>query len=274
MTPRLACFTFLPIFAGCVAGTIEDGGQSVAETSEGLTGCNGTASSAVPASGRYYLTSFGAGSDSGVMSCGQNTNHGSWYYAANRQRYGCGARLKVTAGNKCVVVEADDYGPDRCVENAVGEPILDASPLVSEYLFGTRSAGWSDRFVVQVDEVARSTPLGPCSGDAGPPPQTEPSEECHSSTLDADVAEGTCVQSRSDSAWYQCQGGVWRAGRSGCTVSYPWCWSPTLNRSVPARTCVQSRSNGVWYQCNSDGWDTPVSDGAGPVGTCAAMYSL
>ena len=65
------------------------------------------------------------------MSCGEKTLHGSWYYAASRQRYGCGAHIQIEANGKCVVAETDDYGPDVCVENAAGRPIIDASPLVS-----------------------------------------------------------------------------------------------------------------------------------------------
>ena len=43
------------------------------------------------------------------MSCGEKTLHGSWYYAASRQRYGCGAHIQIEANGKCVVAEPDDY---------------------------------------------------------------------------------------------------------------------------------------------------------------------
>src|SRR5690349_8711837 len=96
--------------AGC-GGEI-DSGYSVSQTQEGLSGCAGHAASSIPASGDYYLTSFGfSPSDDGLMSCGQKTLHGSWYYAASRQRYGCGAHIKIEANGKCVVAETDDYGP-------------------------------------------------------------------------------------------------------------------------------------------------------------------
>jgi hypothetical protein len=137
-------------------------GTSASQSDEALRGCGGHASSSKPASGEYYLTSFGAGADSGTMSCGESTRHGAWYYAASRQRFGCGAHIEITAHGKCVVAQTDDYGPDVCVESAAGRPILDASPLVSEHLFGSRSAGWSDHFLIHVVEVPRSTPLGPC----------------------------------------------------------------------------------------------------------------
>jgi hypothetical protein len=69
-----------------------------------------------------------------------------------------------------VVAQTDDYGPDVCVEAAAGAPIIDASPLVSKYLFDTDSAGWSDHLAITVVQVDTSTPLGPCvasTDDAG-----------------------------------------------------------------------------------------------------------
>ena len=265
--------------AGC--GGELDGGMSTARTEEGLSGCHGTASSSVPASGDYFLTSFGnSPSDDGTMSCGDKTLHGSWYYAASRQRYGCGSHIRIEANGRCVVAQTDDYGPDACVERAAGGDIIDASPLVAEHLFGVSSAGWSDHRRIHVTQVARTTPLGPCSGSTpmppppGPPPPPSGAADCHSATLDRNVANGTCVQSASDAAWYKCENGAWLAGNSGCARSYAWCHSATLGKNVPPRTCVESRSDRVWYQCNSDGWDTPVANGAGPVGTCAAEYSL
>lgn len=143
-------------------GADDEIGMSISQVQEELTGCHGVASSSIPGSGDYYLTTFGAGSDSGVMSCGENTNHGSWYYAASRQRYGCGAHIKITANGKCVVAETDDYGPDVCVENAAKGPIIDASPLVAKHLFGVSSAGWSEHRKIHVTVVSKSTPLGPC----------------------------------------------------------------------------------------------------------------
>jgi hypothetical protein len=143
-------------------------GLSVSSTSSDLTGCDGTASSAIPASGVYFLTSFGdSPSDNGEMSCGEYTDDGSWYYAASRQRYGCGSHIQIEANGRCVVAATDDYGPDECVESAAGGPIIDASPLVAEQLFGVSSAGWSDHLQITVTEVSSSTPLGPCSAGGG-----------------------------------------------------------------------------------------------------------
>ena len=215
-------------------GSAPDAGVSSGSGTENLSGCHGVASSTKPASGDYYLTSFGfSAGDDGIMSCGEYTKHGSWYYAASRQRFGCGSHIQIEANGKCVVAETDDYGPDQCTEVASGRPIIDASPLVSEYLYGTQSAGWSDRFAIHVTEVDASTPLGPCSSSSS------------SSSNDA-----------------------------GSNTSSYQCYSHTLGDYEPALTCVQSASDDVWYPCTENGWESGVSNGAGPLGPCSAEYPL
>jgi hypothetical protein len=279
---RLTTVLFVVVGTGLACDSVIEQGLSVSQIQEGLTGCQGHASATIPASGVYYLTTFGDhSSDDGQMSCGSYTQTGSWYYAASRQRYGCGSRVKIEANGKCVVAKTDDYGPDECVERAVGGPIMDVSPLVSKHLFGRSGAGWSDRLKVTVTKVATSTALGPCSGSPtpGPGPEPEPEPEpseagCHSATLAKDVPAGTCVQSATDQTWYRCSAGAWTAGSSGCTTKYAWCSSGTLGRSVPPRTCVQDSSDEEWYQCGASGWEQPVTGGTGPVGACRASYPL
>ncbi len=250
------------------------------QSSSDLTGCQGKASSSIPSDGQYYLTSFGfSPSDDGQMSCGEYTKHGSWYYAASRQRYGCGAHIQIEANGSCVVAETDDYGPDVCVENAAGRPIIDASPLVSQHLFGTQSAGYSDHFAITVTEVDSSTPLGPCTSTNTNNNNTNNNgnntgADCSSSTLDMSVPTGTCLQSASDASWYTCDNGNWDPGQNNCTTSYAWCDSATLGQSVPPRTCVQSKYDSVWYQCTANGWSTPADSNSGPLGACSASYPL
>ncbi len=276
----LSCFT-----AACMVGEDEatDGtaGASIEKIERGLSGCKGQASSAIPASGRYVLTTFGGPGDHQPMSCGGYAAGTGWY-AASRQRYGCGSKVKLEANGKCAVVVTDDYGPDVCVENAAGSPIMDVSPQVSRHLFGEAGAGYSDRMAIIATEVDPTTKVGICAA-AGPTPDdggdTSPVEAtCPSSTLDRDVSEGTCVQAASTGTWQQCRGGVWtpRTAAASCTSSYAFCDSATLGEAVPARTCVQAASNGVWYQCNGNGWVTPVSVIAetGPIGECSTMNPL
>ena len=165
MRKVLALAAVAVVAAACSAQTAEEGdvSTSIASTDQELKGCHGKASSTIPSSGSFYITTFGSSSsDDGIMSCGTYTKHGSWYYAASRQRYGCGAHIKIEANGKCVVAKTDDYGPDVCVENAAGGAIIDVSPLVTKELFGVKSAGWSDHRKVKVTKVSTSTPLGPC----------------------------------------------------------------------------------------------------------------
>jgi hypothetical protein len=151
---------------GCSAAAPEDPvepAENLAPSDEGLSGCKGKASSSIPSSGTYVITTFGGPDEPQPLACGGHSKSGTWYYAASRQRYGCGARVKITANGKCVVAQTDDYGPDVCVENAAGSPIMDVSPLVSKALFGSNSLGWSDKKKVHVELVDDSTPLGVCS---------------------------------------------------------------------------------------------------------------
>ncbi|HTL36736.1 MAG TPA: hypothetical protein VL326_26560 [Kofleriaceae bacterium] len=262
-------------------------GASIGTTSRSLSGCNGHASSTIPADGKYVITTFGGGSDTQPMSCGGTANGTGWY-AASRQRYGCGSHIKVQANGKCVVLKTDDYGPDVCVENAAHSPIIDVSPAASKALFGVSGAGWSDHLVVTVEEVATTVAVGPCTatppggggggGGGGTTPPDTGNASCASATLDRDVEDGVCVQSATDSAWYECTNGTWtaRSSSAGCTEAYGFCSSATLGRNVPARTCVQAASNSVWYQCNGQNWTTPVSTStkSGPIGDCATWNPL
>lgn len=276
------------VSSACMVGEDEaldaTSGVSVTTIGRGLTGCRGKASSSIPANGKYVITTFGGPGDHQSMSCGGYAD-GSGWYAASRQRYGCGAKLQVTANGKCVVVEAQDYGPDVCVENAAGMPILDVSPKVSRALFNLSGAGWSDHEVVNVEEVAAATPLGPCTSEPAPPSGgggggggTPTATSCMSETLDREVAQGTCVQSATDAEWYACSAGAWvaKSSTAGCAATYGFCDSATLGEAVPARTCVQARSNSTWYQCNGQGWVAPVDVAAqtGALGACSSMHAL
>ena len=110
----------------------------------------------------WYITSFGGGSDDQATACGGRRADGSWYYAANAQRFGCGARFKIWNDRACVVVEVADVGAHVCVEEAAGGPIWDLSPLAVRALTGYSDAGWSERLEVYSEPVDAATPLGAC----------------------------------------------------------------------------------------------------------------
>jgi hypothetical protein len=275
-----------------VAGHSEDqdstAGASI-QVTDHLSGCDGVASSTIPSSGDYYMTTFGGGADTQSMSCG-GTADGVGWYAASRQRYGCGAKLQVEANGKCVVLTALDYGPDVCVEAAAGGPILDMSPAASKLLYDVSSAGWSDRLKVTVTEMPSSTPDGPCtsngdgsgsdngSGSDGSGSSSSGDAQCSSATLGFDVDTGVCVQAASDGNWYSCDNGNWDSidSTSDCSSTYAWCSSPTLGEDVPPGACVQSAASGTWFQCNGTEWVTPVDTSAesGPLGDCSSWHPL
>ena len=128
----------------------------------------------LPEDNLFYLTSFsGEG-----MACGGYAD-GAWYYTTSWVRWYCDARLSFTNPDTgaCVVVQVADAGPAAWVEESAGMPIVDASPLVCRDLFDSGSCGWSDRFVVEVHQVADDTPLGP-----GSCPDARPCEAAVSST--------------------------------------------------------------------------------------------
>jgi hypothetical protein len=129
---------------------------------------------ATPPPWKYYLTSY---ADYTTPACGGKTVNGSWYYSTGAYSFGCNTRLQLRANGKCVVVKVVDNGPAGWVEtkakNKCGGTgyIIDASPLVSVHLFGTKSAGWSDCYGIQVQKVSSTTPLGPgpCTGSSHDP---------------------------------------------------------------------------------------------------------
>ena len=234
-------FALAVLLAGCTpqvassGSTGEEGG--ISSTDSALKDCHATASSSIPASESFYLTTFGGPGESGTMSCGQSTRNGSWYYIASRQRFGCGAHVRLTTATKCVVAEADDYGPDVCVETAAGGPIIDASPKVAKALFGVSAAGWSEHRTLKAEVVSDATPLGPCTLSAS---DTGSSSSSTDTTTDPSVT----------------------------------CSSYTLGTDVPVKECVQSSSNTTWYQCTAAGWVSLFPDGTGPLGACTQKYPL
>ncbi len=120
------------------------------------------ASGDIPYNHRYVITMFGGGSDAQNVACGGQRADGSWYYIADSQRFGCGTHVRITnpiTGASCVAASVD-YGPNVCIEQAAGMPVIDASPLVLQHLFGVNSSGWEDGRVVTAEPVDATVPLG------------------------------------------------------------------------------------------------------------------
>ncbi len=148
---RILCTAaLLASIAACSGSADESGGVSATNGALTVGGypCPQTgtiAVSTIPANSQYYLTTF----TGGTMSCGEQAD-GVSLYIADRQRFGCGTHVRVTnpANGKSCVTFVGDTGPNICVEEAADEPIIDASPAISEYLFNESSEGWSGHRLV------------------------------------------------------------------------------------------------------------------------------
>ena len=86
---------------------------------------------------------------------------------------------------------------------------------------------------------------------------------CFSGTLGREVADNTCVESKGDGHWYQCDRGAWVdrwTDPSSCSAVYPLrgggkgCFSDTLKRDMPDDAGVQSELDRRWYQCADGNW--------------------
>ncbi len=278
------------------------GGYYCPQSGSGIAGRN------VPSDHTYFMTTFGGGPDTGPMACG-GTADGTWLYVADAWRFGCGTHVRITnphTGRWCVAQVAD-VGPNICVEQAAGRPIVDASPILARELFNAGGAGWSDRLTITAEEVPGSVQLGCGSGTpsstspSGSGSESSSSPGWYSATLGRQVPADTCVDSRLDGTWYQCVSGAWRTGNDiagshhgpagACGGYFPLhelpshapvptpstCYSTTLGTEEPIGTCVQSRLDSNWYQCTSVGWlqGSDIASGhRGSYGACTSYNAL
>jgi hypothetical protein len=177
-----------------------DGGTGCSLASDGPWACSGLTGASTNASGGYYTTSFGCwvddngvahsdGGDNCIPACslasigcdglsGPACERSINWYAADADRFGCGARIHVTNpdNGKSAVLMVIDRGPNCSIEGLVDFWVLDMSSRASHYLFGGPTAA-TEHADVQVVVVPATTPLGPtgaaatCEGE--PPPPTD-----------------------------------------------------------------------------------------------------
>ncbi len=163
-------------------------------TPESSWTCGGTAGTHPSQSGSYYTTTFGCYVDesgtahgdpgdncvpwcmTGAASQGRSAEWNALcggmsgpdcersvnWYSADADRFGCGARIKITnpKTGKSAVVAVIDRGPACWVESKVDHWGLDLSYPASSYLFGGQTAITEKAEVIAV-EVPTDTPLGP-----------------------------------------------------------------------------------------------------------------
>lgn len=125
-----------------------------------------TACTNIPADNVYYLTSF----CDKTTACGKSCGDCNWSYAADSQRFKCGATLNCARSGKAINMEVIDYGPNCDLEKKSGKPIIDASYSACKLFTGSTSCGWSDKIAVTCKKVASPSfvgklPLGECTWD-------------------------------------------------------------------------------------------------------------
>jgi hypothetical protein len=178
------------LLSGCAAEDAPPPGLEPA-AADGTWSCRGLAGSTRNAAGDYYITTFGCSVDSsgGVRSdpadncapaclghlaecrglSGPACERKLGWFSADADRFGCGARLRLTNPNtgRVAVVIAIDRGPACRVEQSVSHWVLDLSATATQYLYG-HVQGAGDHAVVQVEAVDGTTPLGPFVATARP----------------------------------------------------------------------------------------------------------
>jgi hypothetical protein len=228
----LACSALVvsTMLVACASETPEETAPAarpevIGDSSEEQVGwsCNGLTSSKKPTDGRYYITSFGCwtdrygndrgdGADNCHPSCEAEArdlcgNGVGWddcerkirWFTADADRFGCGAKLKVTnpTNGKSVIVAAIDRGPNCSVEKKVQHAVLDLSYEASIYLYGEEKSA-KEKAAVVVESVGASTTLGPVSGKAPATEEDAPQDELGCPVLT--YPSGVSLQTKKDSA--------------------------------------------------------------------------
>ena len=193
----------------------------------------------------YGVTTFGGPGDYQTLACGGNSRTSQEWYVASSQRYGCHVHLRLEANGKCVVVQTEDAGPASYVESRAGIAVLDSSPAVGTYLFGTSGLGYSDlahhpgKYTVKA--TVTSAALGPCSASSNPP--VKPPVADAGSSTDPGSGTGTTTDAGSST------------GDDGDDAGSDPGTNPVMNPG--------STSSGT--PCSNDGQCNPGGDGAGQI---------
>ena len=162
-------------------------------------------------SGPHVLTCYGGCAEphydptacGGSTACCSGCIDGTWWYSTEQRNFGCGAKLELSRGGRCVIVEVADNGPADWVEDLALERcgvgwIIDTSPLVHDYFGG--GCGWSECFLVDVRQVSDDLPQGPCATCPCDGPPAHPVFELRATIDDIPgQARDTCLLYESES---------------------------------------------------------------------------
>ena len=226
----------------------------------------------IPEDQRYGITTFGGPGDEQPTDCPEAGDaDSSWYYAANKQRFPCGQRIRLVDGDRrrCVVVAIADTGPNICVEEAAALPEWDVSPLVSRHLFRMRSVGWSQKLAVYGAPVSNENALGPCNHvDDGQMPQDGFIGGACGADAACEYAGGVCF---ADAAGWP--GGHCSASCEASCPTKPGAHALTACVSLwngPSQ-CVARCDFTLYDQGCRDGYacgEAPAGDGSGAIPVC------
>ena len=204
------------------------------------------ASTTIPANRKYTLTTFGGPGDHQSMSCGGYADGTTWY-AASRQRYGCGSEAaRSTANGKCVVVERARLRSRRlrrergrqCRSSTCRRRSRTPVRRGGRGLERSRSSSPS----TEVADGRRPVRAPPRRSAAADPTAGE--HEVHLRDARSRRRRRRVRAVRDDATWYSCDRG--RVGReelvdAGCTDGLRRSAdSATLGTTVAPRTCVQA----------------------------------
>lgn len=183
---RGQCVNGAVSFESCDNGCLIQSGSDACMGTTSSWSCSGSTGKTKMQNGNYVATAFGCSikadgsayndpGDNCIPAClsylkqnghctagmdGPACERNITWFIADRDRFGCGAKVRVTANGKSVVLMAIDAGPACWVENNVDTGVLDMSYRAAQYLFGG-PVGFDDGRSVHVVEVSAETPLGP-----------------------------------------------------------------------------------------------------------------
>lgn len=145
----------------------------------------------------------------GVGSCSDSA-----LWVAGPTRSYCGKTVKICKGGTCTNAVVKDVSVSRDWEASNG--VMAALGL--PHGLSGRCSGFGGGRVTVSTTARASTPPAPASSTG----REDEDGSCFSSTLSRTVPEKSCVESRSNGVWYQCNNGDWYRGVEGNGDSGPY----------------------------------------------------
>ncbi len=182
-------------------------------TCDFLRSCSKYSKNLPPGKVTWGCTGVGVCSDTALWVAGPNRSY-------------CGKTVKICKGSQCTNALVKDVSVTRDWEASNG--VLDAIDL-PHGLTGRCSGYGGGKVTVEVGAKASSTdapesaPKTDDDDDAKGAPEPTTDDGCYSASLEKDMPELSCVQSKTTLRFYQCKSGKWYRGVSGDDGPYGDC---------------------------------------------------